>query len=112
VTPDPLVGKELQRTAADFPLRQRLATLKVRSVTESAIVEWTGEGCRVLSLLDWTEQFVTADSLVLATVNRAEDTLWRSLLEHNVGAVNIGDSAAPRLAPFAIHDGRKAGMAA
>ena len=112
VTPDPLVGKELQRTAADFPLRQRLAALKVRFVTESAIVEWTGEGSRVLSLLDQTEQFVAADSLVLATVNRAEDTLWRSLLERNVDAVNIGDSAAPRLAPFAIHDGRKAGMAA
>ncbi|MEJ2177568.1 MAG: hypothetical protein P8Y12_06380, partial [Gammaproteobacteria bacterium] len=27
VTPNPLVGKELQRTAADFPLRQRLAII-------------------------------------------------------------------------------------
>ena len=25
ITPDPLVGKELQRTAADYPLRQKLA---------------------------------------------------------------------------------------
>ena len=27
ITPDPLVGKELQRTAADYPLRQKLAQL-------------------------------------------------------------------------------------
>lgn len=112
VTPDPLVGKELQRTAADFTLRQRLAALGVRFITESAIVEWTGEGARILDLLDRAERLVEADSLVLATANRAEDSLWRSLLERDVGAVNIGDSAAPRLAPFAIYDGRKAGMMA
>ena len=112
VTPDPLVGKELQRTAADFTLRQRLAALGVRFITESAIVEWTVEGARILDLLDRAERLVEADSLVLATANRAEDSLWRSLLERDVGAVNIGDSAAPRLAPFAIYDGRKAGMMA
>ena len=32
VTPDPLVGKELQRTNADYPLRQRLAKLGVNFI--------------------------------------------------------------------------------
>ena len=32
ITPDPLVGKELQRTAADYPLRQKLAQLGVRFI--------------------------------------------------------------------------------
>ena len=34
VTPDPMVGKELQRSAADVPLRRKLAALGVRLVVE------------------------------------------------------------------------------
>ena len=37
VTPDPLIGKELQRSATDFPLRQSLAKKGVRFVNETAL---------------------------------------------------------------------------
>ena len=110
VTPDPLVAKELQRTAADFPLRQRLAKLGVRFVCESGLLEWTGAGVRVISYLDGREHFLEADDLVMATPNLAEDGLYRELLDDAIEMHLVGDAAAPRLAPYAIHDGRKVGL--
>ena len=110
VTPDPLVGKELQRTAADFPLRARLAQLGVRMITESAVSNWGGEGASVVSLLTGEKEKVPAETLVLATTNIAEDALWRELTCIGIPAINIGDSVAPRLAPYAIYEGRKVAL--
>ena len=111
VTPDPLVGKELQRTAADFPVRQRLAQLGVKFYCEFAISEWTNSGAKLISLLDHSTHFIEAETLVLATTNIAEDWLWRGLTAEGINAINIGDSVAPRQAPFAIYEGRKAALA-
>jgi len=110
VTPDAYVGKELTRTAADGYARTRLARLGVRFVTESAIAEWLGNGAgaRVVSLLDGAEQVIPASALILATTNRAFDPLSEPLADLNPAL--IGDAAAPRLAPFAFHEGRKAAL--
>lgn len=110
VTPDPLVGKELQRTAADFPLRRRLAELGVTFLVESAVSSWSEDGATVVSLLTGRETLVPADDLVVATANVAEDSLARTL-EGELPIHLIGDAAAPRQAPYAIHDGRKVGLA-
>ncbi len=117
VTPDPLVGKELARTTADYPLRKSLKAAGVNFMVESGIVEWTGQGARVLSLLDRSEQMIAADSLVLATTNRAEDWLARELSdcelsgdEEGPDIHSIGDCVAPRQAPYAFYEGRKLGM--
>ena len=110
VTPDPMVGKELARTAADFPLRQRLARLGVTFLCESVIARWSGDGALVRSLLTGAEQLVPADDLVLATPNRAEDGLARALEGEGLELHLIGDAAAPRQAPWAIHDGRRVGL--
>ena len=110
VTPDALVGKELQRTSADYPLRQRLAQLGMRFVLESALTRWSSAGATVLSFLDGSEQQIAADSLVLATTNMAEDSVARELEGTGVVFRNIGDSAAPRQAPFVISEGRKVAM--
>lgn len=109
VTPDPLVGKELQRSAADFPLRQRLASLGVRFVTESAIAEWLGNGggADVLSLLTGEMHRIEADDLVMATVNRADTALPDALDALGQAFTALGDAAAPRMAALAFHDGRK-----
>ena len=107
VTPDPLIGRELQRTAADFPLRQRLKFLNVEFVLESAIIEWTGTAAGVISLLDRSEHWLEADTLVLATTNTALDTLATELAVHPVPVYLAGDCSAPRSAPFAFYDGRK-----
>ena len=110
VTADPLVGKELQRSAADFPARQTLARLGVAFETESAILEWTAEGARVVSLLTGAEKLVPAGSLVLATTNMAEDSLAGELAARGVRFRLISDCAGPRQAAFAFYEGRKAGI--
>lgn len=111
VTPDAYVGRQLTRTAADGYARARLAKLGVRFVTESAIAEWLGNGAgaRVVSLLDRSEQTITADSLIMATTNRAFDPLSEDLGDW--APALIGDAAAPRLAPYAFYEGRKAARA-
>ena len=110
ITPDPLVGKELQRTAADYPLRQKLAQLGVRFILESAITRWTPQGAEILSFLDGSTSFVEADSLVFATPNLAEDTLARELEDSGLKFLNIGDSAGPRQAPFVISEARRVAL--
>ena len=109
VTPDAMVGFELQRTATDFNLRQRLASLGAVFITESAILKWREDGAKVKSLLTGTESFIAADSLVMATTNMAEDSLSRDLNAANYNHHLIGDASAARQAPYAIYEGRKIG---
>ena len=108
VTPDPYVGREITRTSADGPLRQRLAQLGARMLTEHTILAWYGDGAIIRSLLDGREERVPAHALVMATTNRAFEPLSGELdgFECHV----IGDAAAPRQAPYAFHEGRKVGL--
>ncbi|MFC2969783.1 oxidoreductase [Acidimangrovimonas pyrenivorans] len=108
VTPDPMIGKELVRTSADGPLRARLARAGVRMLTERVIAEWFGNAALLRSLLDGSEERVAADSVVMATTNMAFDPLSAALEGMEVHL--IGDAAAPRLAPYAFHDGRRVGL--
>ncbi len=110
VTPDPFVGKELQRTAADVPMRQALKKLGVQWITEVSIAEWYGNGATLLDHNTGERNFVEADSLVTATTNHPMDWLMPGLLELGVPARQIGDCAAPRQAPYAFYEGRKAGL--
>ncbi len=110
VTPDAMIGKELQRTAADFPLRKNLKQLGVKFVTESAVQKWTGSSAEVVSLLCGDRQVIKADALVIATVNMAFDDLACELEVRGITAYAIGDGVAPRQAAYAIYDGRKIAM--
>ncbi len=107
VTPDALVGKELQRSATDFPLRKALAQLGVRFCLEAVINEWREDGCVVSDLLTGASTMIEADALVMATVNQAEIELYNLLSGSGVNAYLIGDAAGPRNAAFAIQEGRK-----
>ena len=110
VTPDPFVGKELQRTAADVPMRQALRKLGVEWIVESSIAEWHGNGATILDHNTACRRFVEADALVTATTNFAADWLSPGLAERGLASHPIGDCAAPRQAPYAFFEGRKAGL--
>ncbi len=107
VTPDAMVAKELQRSAADIPARRSLAQLGVSFVTESAVSLWSGTGAQVLSLLTGETQTIAAKSLVLATGNKADMQLVEDLMHNGQMPILIGDALAPRNAAAAIHEGRK-----
>ncbi len=110
ITPDALVGKELQRMAVDAPLRRVLSRLGVRFLTESAVASWDGTNAKVASLLDGTTREIEADALVFAATNNADDSLSSELDKRGIAHASIGDCTASRQAAFAIHDGRKVAM--
>lgn len=111
VTPDALIGKELQRTAADVALRRTLSQLGVQFRTETSIESWHGDAATLVSHLTGKHERIEADSLVFATTNVAANWLALELAEMGIAFVEIGDGVAPRQAPYAFYEGRRAGMA-
>ncbi len=105
VTPEAFVGKELTRTAADGPLRQRLAQAGAQTFTEHCIARWHGNGVTIRSLLTGAEQTLPASALVMATTNVAFDPFPETFPGKTTH--RIGDCAAPRLAAYAFYEGRK-----
>lgn len=110
VTPDAMVARELQRVAADVPARQKLAALGVDFVTEHAVHEWSVGRVRLQSLLTGEIHDLEVDSLVLSTVNVADDTLAKALRSAGTEVFQVGDALAPRNAAAAIYEGRKTGL--
>lgn len=110
VTPDAMIARDLMRSVTDFQARQTLTGLGVRFVTESVLVQWSASGARCRSLLSGHEHDIEAESLVLATGNRADCDLLEDLRARGIDALPVGDAAAPRLAAAAIYDGRKIGL--
>ena len=108
VTPEPYIGKEITRTSADGPLRQRLARLGVRFLTEHVLPRWHGNGATVRCLLTGAEQVIPASALVMSTTNIAFDPFPETFPGKDT--MRIGDCAAPRLAPYAFHEGRKVAL--
>jgi NADPH-dependent 2,4-dienoyl-CoA reductase/sulfur reductase-like enzyme len=109
LSPEPFVGKELQRTTADVPLRRILKKLKVKWLLEASALEWHGNGATVVDHNTGEQFFVEADCLVLATTNMPANWLAEAL-EEAPPFVQIGDCAAPRQAPYAFYEGRKVAL--
>ena len=106
----PVVGAELTRTTADWPIRRRFKQLGVQTHTETAIRAWNGDGATLVDLRDGEETLLAADSLVLAGIPVAEDWLAGELEGSGLEIHTIGDSVHPRRAHMAIHEGRKVGL--
>jgi pyruvate/2-oxoglutarate dehydrogenase complex dihydrolipoamide dehydrogenase (E3) component len=110
LTPDAMVGKELVRSAADFPLRRALKRLGVGFETDAAVKAWHGDGATIINLLDASERHERYDALVLATPNVADTTLLDGLAGSSLPVHSAGDCVAPRWAVHAIYEGRKLAM--
>jgi len=110
LTPEAMVGKELVRSAADFPLRRALKQRGVSFVTDAAIGTWHGDGATIVSLLDGNASRAPFDALILATPNVADTTLFDALIEEDLNIYSVGDCVAPRWAVHAFYEGRKLGL--
>jgi pyruvate/2-oxoglutarate dehydrogenase complex dihydrolipoamide dehydrogenase (E3) component len=108
VTPDAFVGREIARTAADGPARRRMGALGVRMMPEHCLVRWHGNGVTVRSFLTGAEETLPASALVMATTNRSFDPFPEGFAGKTTH--RIGDCAAPRLAAYAFHEGRKVAL--
>ena len=82
----------------------------MRFLPEHRILAWHGNGATVESMLTGAQETVPASALVMSTTNRAFDPFPDSFPGKTT--LRIGDCAAPRLAAYAFHEGRKAGLAA
>ncbi|WP_435256809.1 FAD-dependent oxidoreductase [Thioclava sp. FR2] len=109
ITPDPFIGKEIARTSADGPARQRLAKLGTKMLTEHCLTRWHGNGVSIRSFLTGEETTLPASGLVMATTNVAFDP-WPDSFAGKT-TYRIGDCVAPRQAPYAFHEGRKIAFA-
>ncbi len=109
VTPEPYIGREITRTSADAPLRVRLAQLGVTFRTEHLIARWHGNGATLRNLLTGAEETFAASALVMSTTNLAFDPFPEKIPGKQLQ--RIGDCAAPRLAAYAFHEGRKRALA-
>ena len=107
LTPDPYVARELTRTTADIPLREKLSRLGVEFITDSVLMEWRGDRASVYSFMTGMETERQFDHLVLACVNEPEDTLQQELKNDDLNVHSIGDCVSPRQAPAAIFEGRR-----
>jgi len=107
----PVIGAELTRTTADWPVRRRFKQLGVQTFTETAIREWRGDGATLIDLRDGEETEIAADALVLAGIPVAEDGLARDLADSGLELHSIGDAVHPRRVHMAIHEGRKVALA-
>ncbi|MEP1329030.1 FAD-dependent oxidoreductase [Pseudophaeobacter sp.] len=110
VSPDAMVGKELQRSSTDFALRRALAERDVRFIVDAAITSWTGQGAQILSLLTGRTETFAASDLIMATPNHADMSLRDALLPAGKTPHLIGDANAPRLAAQAIYEGHATGL--
>jgi NADPH-dependent 2,4-dienoyl-CoA reductase/sulfur reductase-like enzyme len=111
LTADPLVGRDLQRTKADWMIRPRLRQLGVAFLTDSVVLEWHGNAATIRDLLSNIEARHAFDSLVLATTNASETGLADALRADGVDFQAVGDCVSPRHAPAAIYEGRRLGLA-
>jgi 2,4-dienoyl-CoA reductase-like NADH-dependent reductase (Old Yellow Enzyme family)/pyruvate/2-oxoglutarate dehydrogenase complex dihydrolipoamide dehydrogenase (E3) component len=110
VTPAGTVAKEVERTAADIPIRKRLRELGARFVTDAAVREWHGDAA-VVTQFAGADETIPADTLVIAACNWPEDGIARELAGAGLDVHSVGDSVAARTAVMAIYEGRVAGMA-
>ena len=111
VTPDPMIGKELTRTTSDFQVRANLAKLGAKFELETIITHWHGNRAELRSLLDGSTSSIDASAIVTATTNYVDNSVETALADSGVSFHLAGDAAAPRMAPYAFHDGRKIGLA-
>ncbi len=110
VTSDPYVGQGITRTAADIPVRKRLRTLGVQSITESAVDEWLGDAAIIIDLTNGEKQKISFDTLVLSTPNKPFNNLEQELRNSAKEFYLIGDCVAARQANAAIFEGRRLGL--
>ena len=77
-------------------------------LVEHRVARWHGNGVTVQSMLTGEEETIAASGLVMATTNVAFDPFPLAIPGKTL--IRIGDCAAPRLAPFAFHEGRKVAL--
>ena len=108
-TPDGEVAKGLANSTADIPLRRRFAKAGGRVLPYTALSAWLGGQAELLDLQADQLRTEPFDTLVLATMPRADDRLMQEAAAAGQPARLIGDAVASRRASLAFYEGRAVG---
>lgn len=108
------VARRGPRMATKMPLGIRLnllSRLRAKGVTMLTGIQYEGvEGSRLVVSKDGQKQAIEADTFVLATGSRPNDTLVTQLRDKGFPVYAVGDCAGPRNIMEAVADGFKAGL--
>jgi hypothetical protein len=90
--------------------RERLVKHGVEVVLATALDAWQDNTATLVDLYTGDKETREFDSLVLATTNTPESTLFDGLRDKGIEVHGIGDAIAARTAHMAIYEGRKLGL--
>jgi 2,4-dienoyl-CoA reductase-like NADH-dependent reductase (Old Yellow Enzyme family) len=107
VTSAPVVGGGLYHSAADGPLRRRFVNAGGQMRPSTVALGWDGVALTVRSTLTGAQDWLPADTLVIAETPAAETTLAEELRAAGIAFGAIGDCVAPRRASLAFYEGRE-----
>ena len=112
VSTDAVVGQGLNRSDANYIFRKTVSKIGVEFITDSVITDWSGNAATILNTMTEVETQLSADTLVLATVNQSQTMLTEQTagLTDQLTIHSIGDCVAPRTAVMAIYEARKLAM--
>jgi mycofactocin system FadH/OYE family oxidoreductase 2 len=110
LTPSLFIGGQLGPLQDHFLMRQRLIKKGVTFTPDIAVLEIQGTTIKGLNVYsNATIDFDGYDTIVLATGNRAEDSLYFALKGKVKELHRIGDCVAPRKIDMAIVEGNRVG---
>ncbi len=87
----------------------RLSRKGVSFVAHTVVTRGDGDGLVLRDAFSGVERRITADAVVLAVGNVADDGLLGELRARGVAATAVGDSVAPRTITEAVREGRRVG---
>lgn len=104
-------GQDIAHTASVGLMMKDLRAAEIATLTSSAALAIEERAVLVKNLLTGEESQVEADSVVLATLPKAETGLAAELDQAGLSATIIGDCVAPRKASMALFEARRAALA-
>ncbi|MGI9504933.1 MAG: FAD-dependent oxidoreductase [Geminicoccaceae bacterium] len=104
-------GQDIAHTASVGLMMKDLTAAGIAMLTSSAVLAIEERVVRVKNLLTGVESEAEADSVVLATLPRAETGLAAELDRAGLAVTAIGDCVAPRKASMALFEARRAALA-
>jgi dimethylamine/trimethylamine dehydrogenase len=107
VTPAAVISAYTTNTMEQPLIQRRLLELGVKIVSGELLVAAVPDGLKTACLYTGRERLHSADSVILVTSRKAEDTLYRDLKSRGLPVNAIGDAWAPATIAHAVHAGRR-----
>jgi hypothetical protein len=107
VTASEKAAAKLDLSLTGDTARTRMMEYGVEVLLATALKAWDGTTAELVNLYTGDMETREFDSLVLATTNTSDSTLFEALQGKDISLHTIGDAVASRTAHMAIYEARK-----